>query len=66
MRDKSATIVVSDLADKKKIPPGYRCREASAYFNATCVLPKPPIYTDTCLSNLATTLAQKRTYQSHI
>jgi len=48
IRDKSATIVDSDLADKKKIPPGYRCRNASAYFSAACVLPKPPEYKGAC------------------
>jgi len=48
MRDRSATIVDSDLADKKKISPGYRCRSASAYFNAACVLPRPPEYTGAC------------------
>ncbi len=48
IRDRSASIVDSDLADKKKIPPGYRCRNASAYFNAACVLPKPPEYIGAC------------------
>lgn len=62
MRDRSATMVVSDLAEKKKIPPGYRCRNASAYFNATCVLPEPPEYTGHVLSHTAITLVQKSTY----
>ena len=44
MRERSAVIVDSDLADNQKIPPGYRCRKTSAYFNAACVLPIPPGY----------------------
>lgn len=47
-RDKSATVVDSDLADKKNVPPGYRCRNASAYFSAACVLLKPPEYKGAC------------------